>query len=150
MKRLFRKMITTWWKIILSGSVRKSDGGRCRSYQSYIIINILVRFPAIDRSGSRQNNIVIFIIRCQHPVRPPFVLDRLAHIASKLLLQCLIVTNGQPHTYIDMYVGILYISLVLCSKYIGHYKTRRQIIILCTVDIDRIGSGTAYIVYSMV
>lgn len=27
-----------------------------------------------SRSGSRQNNIVIFIIRCQHPVRLPFVL----------------------------------------------------------------------------
>lgn len=81
MKRLFWKMFVVhikWLKITLFGKVRKSNGGRWCSYQSsYNAYRI--DYPW-GRSGSCQNDIVIFIIiRCQHHVRLPFiVLDRLA------------------------------------------------------------------------
>lgn len=39
------------------------------------IICTQYRFPP-GRSGSRQNNVIFIIIRCQHPFRLPFVLDR--------------------------------------------------------------------------
>lgn len=88
MKRSFWKMIIQRdWK---SHYPNRSDWIWRLSPQRLPVVHYIGSISR-SRSGSRQNNIVIFIIRCQHSVRLPFVLDRLA-----VLYRCSYIASYVP------------------------------------------------------